>query len=90
MLDFSEGIDNLMEKIKIKLQTPEELTEFFGMCNSYISDINVYDGHIVIDAKSIISIFSIPCGKTLTLQMISADDREIERFLAQISQFVIS
>lgn len=77
-------------KIKIKFNTPEEVAEFIKICNLYISDINIWDGHIVIDAKSIISVFSIANGKTVEVEIISNDESEIKKFIEEMNRYEIN
>lgn len=69
-----------MNKIKIRLTTPEQITEFINICSKYDCDINLYDGSTVIDAKSIIGVFSFPQGKELEVQAITSDEDTIIRF----------
>lgn len=78
-----------MNKVKIRFNSPEEVTEFVNICNCFISDINIWDGHIAIDAKSIISIFNIADGKIVDVEIISSDKEEIEKFIDKISKFEV-
>lgn len=78
-----------MNKIKIKFNSPEEVTEFVDICNCFISDINVWDGHIALDAKSVVSMFSIAEGKHIDVEMISSDKNEISRFIKNINKFEV-
>lgn len=50
--------------------------------------INIWDGHIAIDAKSIVSVFSISEGKPIDVEMVSVDEAEIERFTNRILHYV--
>ena len=76
-------------KRKIRFKTPEETTEFINICSTYHSDINVFDGSIVLDAKSIVSMFSIANGKIVDVEMISSDEKEIDRFAERIRKFEV-
>lgn len=76
-------------KRRIRFNSPKELADFINICNTYISDINVLDGHIAIDAKSIVSVFSLSSGKTVEVEMISCDDNEIKRFENDIKKFEV-
>lgn len=78
-----------MNKIKIKFNSPEEVTEFVDICNCFISDINVWDGHIALDAKSVVSMFGIAEGKHIDVEMISSDKDEISRFIIDINKFEV-
>lgn len=76
-----------MKRITIKFDTPEEVADFINICSKYISDINIYDGHIAVDAKSIVSMFKIADGKHIEVEMISCDENEIERFENDIMKY---
>lgn len=52
-----------MNKKKIKLSTPEKVADFINVCSKYKCDINVYDGRVILDGRSIIAMFSITQGK---------------------------
>lgn len=73
----------------IILKTPEQDAEFVNICSKYVSDINLYDGHIAIDAKSIVSVFSIAQGKPVEVEMISKDGTEVENFENDIRKFEV-
>lgn len=76
-----------MKRITIKFDTPEEVADFINICSKYISDINIYDGHIAVDAKSIVSMFKIADGKHIEVEMISCNENEIERFENDIMKY---
>lgn len=78
-----------MKSIEIKFKSPEDTTEFINICSSFISDINIYDGSIAIDAKSIISVFSLSQSKSVRVEMISEDKNEIDRFIEKIRKFEV-
>lgn len=54
-----------MNRIKIKLSTPDLIREFINICSRYDCDINLYDEKNILDAKSLIGIFAIAKGKML-------------------------
>lgn len=76
-----------MERITIKFDVPEKVADFINICSKYVSDINIYDGSIAVDAKSIISMFRIAEGKHIKVEMISNDEAEIERFEKDIKEY---
>lgn len=79
-----------MKRRKIKFGKPEDVSEFVNICDKFISDINVWDGHIAIDAKSMVSMFGIADGKIVEVEMISSDNKEIEKFIDDISKFEVN
>lgn len=78
-----------MKRITIEFNAPEEVADFINICSKYISDINIYDGHIVVDAKSIISMFKIAEGKYIEVEMISCDENEVKRFKNDIKKYEV-
>lgn len=77
-----------MKKVTIKFNNPGEIADFINICSKYISDINIYDGHIAVDAKSIISMFKIADGKHIEVEMISCDEDETKRFENDIKEYM--
>lgn len=78
-----------MNKIKIKLTTPEMIAEFINICSKYECDINLYDGRNVIDAKSLIGVFAIAQGKVLEVQVISSEENIISAFIDDMRKFEV-
>ena len=76
-----------MNRKKIKLSTPEMVSEFINVCSKYECDINVYDGRVVLDGKSIIAMFSITQGKVIEVQAISSDESVILSFINDMRKF---
>ena len=78
-----------MPKVKIKLPLPEDIADFVNICSKYDCDINVYDGRTIIDAKSIVGIFSIEPGKTVEVQAITSDEDVIVNLMKDIRKFEV-
>lgn len=78
-----------MNRTKIKLESPEQVTEFINLCSKYNNDINLYDGSVVIDAKSIIGVFGIQEGKEIEVEMLGVDQEEIKDFIKKIREYEV-
>lgn len=78
-----------MQKIKIKLTTPELIAEFINTCSRYDCDINLYDGRNILDAKSLIGVFAIAQGKPLEVRAISSDKSVILSFIEDMKKFEV-
>lgn len=78
-----------MNRKKIKLSTPESVSDFVNICSKYECDINVYDGSTIIDAKSMVGVFSIQQGKIIEVQAISSDENVISRFIEDMKKFAV-
>lgn len=79
-----------MSKRKIKLVTPEDITDFVNMCSKYECDVNIYDGSTVVDAKSIIGVFGIQQGKIIEVQAITSDEDVVVEFLENIRKYEVT
>lgn len=78
-----------MNRLKISLHTPKEITDFVNICSKYECDINIYDGSVMLDAKSIIAIFGINLGKVIEVQAISSDKSVISSFIKDMKKFEV-
>ena len=78
-----------MSRRKIKLVTPEDITDFVNMCSKYECDVNIYDGSTVVDAKSMIGVFSIQQGKVIEVQAITSDEDVVVEFLKEVRKYEI-
>lgn len=78
-----------MNKRKIKLLSPEDITDFVNTCSRFECDVNVYDGSTVIDAKSVIGVFSIQQGKVVEVQAITHDEDIVIEFLENIRKYEV-
>ena len=76
-----------MNKKKIRLSTPEMVSDFVNVCSKCDCDINLYDGRNVIDAKSIIGVFAVAQGKVIEVQAISSDENLITQFVSDMKRF---
>ena len=75
-----------MKSINIKLSLAEKDKTFFNMVNRYPYDMDLRAGRHVVDAKSILGIFSLDLSKPITLEVYSdeCDDlmNDIKPFMA--------
>lgn len=78
-----------MNRTKIKLKSPEQVSEFINICSKYNNDINLYDRSVVIDGKSVIGVFGIQEGKEIQVEMLGADKDEIEDFCNKIKEYKV-
>jgi len=78
-----------MHKIKIKLSSPEIVSDFIKVCSKYECDINLYDQRNIIDAKSLISVFAITQGKVIEVQAISSNEDIIADFINDMKKFEV-
>ena len=60
-----------MKSINIKLSLAENVKTFVNMVNRYPYDMDLRAGRHVVDAKSILGIFSLDLSKPITLEVYS-------------------
>jgi phosphotransferase system HPr-like phosphotransfer protein len=75
-----------MNSIPIKLSFAEEVKTFVNVANRYSYDMDLRAGRHVVDAKSILGIFSLDLSKPITLE-VYADN--CDDLLEELKPFVV-
>ena len=70
----------------IKLQTIEDVRNFVNAVTSCEYDVDLASGRYIVDAKSIMGIFSLDLLQPIRMT-VHAD--ECEKFLNQVKQFIV-
>lgn len=78
-----------MTKVIIKLPSVNEVRDFVSAVSSCGCDIDIAADRYIIDAKSIMGIFSLDLSKPLELRIISDDENEIMYVKSKIEKFII-
>ena len=78
-----------MNKKKIRLSTPEMVSDFIKVCSKYEGDINLYDRRSILDGKSIIGVYAISQGKVIEVQAITSDESVILSFIEDMRKFEV-
>lgn len=55
----------------IKFKSAEDIERFVRECTHYQGDVNVYDGSIMVDGKSILGMTSLDITHVLNIELIS-------------------
>ena len=74
-----------MKSVTLKLSQAEEIKEFVNTVNRYSYEMDLRAGRHVVDAKSILGIFSLDLSRPITLEIYSDD---CEQLLADIQPFM--
>ncbi|MCL1999590.1 MAG: HPr family phosphocarrier protein [Turicibacter sp.] len=74
-----------MKSIKVSLDTINKVKGFVNVVSVCDGDFDLSSGRYVVDAKSIMGIFSLDLGKPLTLNI--HDDEVADRILPQLKQY---
>ena len=76
-----------MKTVDISLNTIEKVKSFVNTITKYDYDFDLISGRYVIDAKSIMGIFSLDLSKPITLD-IHADDENIESIMESLKDYL--
>ena len=79
-----------MREVTIKLETINDVKNFVNAVTAFECDFDIAADRYVVDAKSIMGIFSLDLSKPLTLQINTDDEKEIGDVLKAISAVIVS
>ena len=72
-----------MKSIPIKLSFAEGVKTFVNIVNRYPYDMDLRAGRHVVDAKSILGIFSLDLSRPITLEVYADHCEDLEKDIAQ-------
>ena len=75
-----------MKSVPIKLSFAEEVKTFVNVANRYSYDMDLRAGRHVVDAKSILGIFSLDLSKPITLEIYAYECNDL---LNDLKVFII-
>ena len=75
-----------MQKIDIRLSLAENVKTFVNIVNKYPYDVDLRAGRHVVDAKSILGIFSLDLSKPIAMEVY---DDACDDLLEEIKPFII-
>ena len=78
----------MVEK-QIKLESIEDVKEFVSAVTVAPFDADLTADRFVVDAKSILGIFSLNLANIITLQIHAEEGPEVDKFLDAIAQYVV-
>ncbi len=79
-----------MQKYEIRLTLAENVKNFVNAVNKYDFEMDLRAGRHVVDAKSILGIFSLDLSRNITLEIENADQvpqEQIDALLRDIAPF---
>ena len=80
-------MNQMMNEFQIKINTIDNVKRLSKICEAYIEDIDISSGRYVIDAKSMLAIFSFDLTRPLTIKINSDDLEIIKKFNEEMSDF---
>ncbi|MDE6399070.1 MAG: HPr family phosphocarrier protein [Clostridiales bacterium] len=75
-----------MKSLKVSLSMAESVKNFVNVVSKYPYDIDLRSGRFVIDAKSLLGIFSLDLSKPIVLEVYSD---KCDDLVAELAPFVI-
>lgn len=81
-----------MKKVDIKLSLAENVKTFVNVVNHHAFDMDLRSGRHVVDAKSILGIFSLDLSRPITLEIDdekNRDEAQLEALLRDIETFTV-
>ncbi|MDD3839277.1 MAG: HPr family phosphocarrier protein [Clostridia bacterium] len=75
-----------MKSVNIRLQMAENVKDFVNIVSRYPYEIDLKSGRHLVDAKSILGIFSLDLNKPLTLEIY---DDNCDDLLSDIKKFIV-
>ena len=77
-----------MTELKIKLATIDDVKNFVNIATRFNCEIDVVSGRYVVDAKSIMGLFSLDLSRPLLLKIDSSDEALTNYIKECLDQFV--
>ena len=77
-----------MKTVDISLNSIDKVKNFVNLINRFDYDFDLVSGRYVIDAKSIMGIFSLDLSKLIALN-IYADDKDIAEILTALEPYLV-
>ena len=78
-----------MQEVKIKLSSVNDVNEFVSTISCFDCGFDIDTDRSVVDAKSIMGIFSLDLSKELSLKIHSSDASEIMKIKGKIEKFIV-
>ena len=77
-----------MKTVDISLNSIDKVKNFVNLINKFDYDFDLVSGRYVIDAKSIMGIFSLDLSKPITLN-IHADDKKADSIMDELTPYLV-
>lgn len=74
--------------ITIKLNGIDEIKNFIDIVSSFPCNIDIVSGRYVVNAKSIMGVFSLDTTKGMIVRVDSEDDEEVQRVVDALRNFM--
>ena len=75
-----------MSTYNILLKSINDVKDFVNIVNKYDFDVDLTSGRYIVDAKSIMGIFSLDLSKTIKMEV---HDENPDAFISEIKNFIV-
>ena len=77
-----------MKKVLVNLNNSTLIKNFVNIINKYPFEMDLHSGRYLVDAKSILGIFSLDLSTPIELEIHSDNEEEINNLLEEIKNFI--
>ncbi len=74
---------------KIQLKTIEDIKDFCNICCKQDFEIDVMEGRYIIDAKSIMGLFSLNISKILNIKVHEDNKYKLDTFIMNCKKWIV-
>jgi phosphotransferase system HPr-like phosphotransfer protein len=78
-----------MKKIQIKISTIEDVRNFVTVLAKYTIDLDLQSGRYIVDARSLMGIFSLDLLKPIDFVIHSDDEKIVNAVLGDVKAWVV-
>lgn len=76
-----------MKTVKVNINTIDKVKKFVNVLTKFDGDFDLVSGHYVIDAKSIMGIFSLDLAQDI--ELVIQDEGEEDKVIAALGDFIV-
>ena len=82
--------DVIMKTVQISLNSIDKVKNFVNDLTKFNTDFDLVSGRYVVDAKSIMGIFSLDLSKPIDLNIQANEGEELDNILKTLAPYIIS
>lgn len=82
-------IITMMNTFNISINTIDKVKRFVNLTNRCEADVDIISGRLLVDAKSIMSIFSMDLTRPMTLRVHESNIEKLEEYKKLFEEFII-
>lgn len=82
-------IITMMNTFNISINTIDKVKRFVNLTNRCEADVDIISGRLLVDAKSIMGIFSMDLTRPMTLRVHESNIEKLEEYKKMFEEFII-